>query len=1699
MKVLKKYCKNILLIIGFFALGIDNLRSPDTFSQDEKIIFKKKIDRILSMIGSAVDVASTSASLMDLMIFVSNNQMQGDVELAEKIALITKQLGSLAPDTIVDYSVYVNNFGTGLVSLSSSTLDAFVSNFKLLVDKKVYATNSDISTLIDKITSDEFQANPVIATQGGLAKLQDYVKPFLNPISFLEHYNVFQDLVRRASLPNSTLSQYSKDVLKDKLKILSVSGGNLYLNNISYDTVRIAFGLLEQKTSEIFSKYEGYFNDKADLLTKIQSGINNQKSFSIPYSTRVKNEVIDLFSQIQTGKQAIVFVDNLKALMTNRVEASASDLGLISSVINQAMYNDVFTSLYDRAVNNTNTQTMLSNMNVQFSSEINNSERAAWLLWIFNSRISPAQHHPNLIIKIFTDLISNIDTDPSANQSLPVINTACNRALATTFVSIGQSSQIQTLNNSLQSIIMRQSGAQLSSQVRSIQQLVSAIDNNPNNLKDVFRELELSVNNKAALSDIDIKTLTQILQSLIFNKVFIESRTLKYSNDETFQSLSSRLTALIQKPSTFIEQFNDLQTFLNNMDLSEVSKKSFLTKMQKTIALKTEDLVKATDDEGDKLYAFITLLNSAAATKMASKQQEVLAAARNLVTYRSNIQAGLPVPFILKMNQLRSLVPNTGANVDIGQFVALCNDLLKNRVQGTKKQLLDLQAWLKSTDVLNNQSIFRSGKQANIIVLADALIQPIDAMARYNELKRMINQYGIFSGDQKVEFYSKLSDLMNLRSSFGAASLDKNLVASLISYAKTSIYLSDETFVDEDSNSKSYFQELYSLKTILDQNAISKSTDTYAAELVKIKDSLELIGNSKESAQVFVDKLRNLIGNLVDALPADEKALRDFLDSSDLQNNMTLYTLAGNKNIADELKKGLSAPISYDARANNLINFSRKLNFTDADKEVFVAKTQQLLDNRADAFAAKYDLSQLQTLINIVVANRFDANSDKLLIDKLKNISTSIVMPIDVGPQNYDFEKDIVELIESFSKVKDSQTLNNFISKIKDVLTRKVNAIFVLDSDEKDQAQILYDGMFLSPSATSSRLNVNQNDYIYFNPANKKAVFEAAASLNEPSTFAEMFANLQNLVKNNSVFDSSMAEIFIKLVKKMIKRKDLAEKESINKQEVVDLFAKAKMTRVGDIPTQGRIADLITEFNKSDTDANKANDYQNKIFTKIFASLIANFFPGVKSPENITTSPSFSASVTVASFVSSVESIVANRADATELEFKLFAKLINNNVVANNYTLVSDQNGQSKLKFDAAVAQMNSPLPYSDLANNLITMILTLQTFNDTDKARFKNKLTRLVSLRADGYASGFDMSNLVNKINIVLATQMQNDPYVTSQLASLQIIPKPSASDPWRSFVFRVTDKKNKFDTFSTSPNDKLSVSLWVKELSSLVEDRVDGIIYDVSKKIEDRSALSDFEDFLDGRVRYHDLVINTDLETLIDSYLEKTVKPVLFSELVSNLQKTASVSSYFSSEHSSSFVNKLDRIKDRKYSAKPEQLKTIIRMISAAKDNRYQSAGEGAFLIAYRDAINTAPTSAEISFATNAEAAMPFNRASAAAAATTAAPAGLGQAPDVDPDSETEALDNDVKAVESININVTVTDSEGVVWLQKIKPVVAKLQIKLGQYSRLGKPYSDLAKRAMLVINSLVNRTNRASIDEQIKTDLRAEAAKLQIITTS
>jgi hypothetical protein len=569
----------------------------------------------------------------------------------------------------------------------------------------------------------------------------------------------------------------------------------------------------------------------------------------------------------------------------------------------------------------------------------------------------------------------------------------------------------------------------------------------------------------------------------------------------------------------------------------------------------------------------------------------------------------------------------------------------------------------------------------------------------------------------------------------------------------------------------------------------------------------------------------------------------------------------------------------------------------------------------------------------------------------------------------------------------------------------------------------------------------------------------------------------------------------------MIKRKDLAEKESINKQEVVDLFSKAKMTRVGDVPTQGRIADLITEFNKSDTDVNKAKDYQNKIFTKIFASLIANFFPGVKYPENITTSPSFSQTASVTLFVSAVESMVANRADATELEFKLFAKLLNNNVVANNFTLVSDQNGQSKLKFDAAVSQMNSPLPYSELANNLITMILTLQTFDDNDKARFKNKLTRLVSLRSDGYASGFDMSNLVNKINIVLATQMQNDPYVTSQLASLQIIPKPSASDPWRSFVFRVTDKKNKFDTFSTSPNDKLSVALWVKELSSLVEDRVDGIIYDVSKKIEDRSALSDFEDFLDGRVRYHDLVINTDLEALLDSYLASTVKPVLFAELVSNLQKTASVSSYFSSEHSSAFVNKLDRIKDRKYSAKPEQLKTIIRMISAAKDNRYQSAGEGAFLVAYRDAINTAPTSTEISLANNAEAALPFNRASAtaASAATAATTSILGQAPDVVADSETATLENDVKAVESINIDVPMTDGEGVAWLLKIKPVVAKLQNKLGQYSRLGKPYSDLAKRAMLVVNSLVNRTSLTTINAQIKTDLVAEAAKLQIMTPS
>lgn len=1586
-------------------------------------------------------------------------------------------LQKLAQTSSLAYSNYVANFINAFdTSFSPQKIDEILVLFKVLIDQKAYAQNSDLGVVLDKVNSDDFKIK--LLTIDGVKNLfQPYINQMNADVTFTDHYKVFEDLIKKSQQSISVLSDYHKTLLKEKIKIIEDSGGKAFVAGVKYEDIRQLMIML--RASSIALSLDITDIRVENFLSNLKSGILNQQQLSMPFADRVKG-LGDKLAGMKTGDDAVTFYDLAVALLSHRVEGSTKDLTDFSTTLQTASYTSPFANLYNTKKGVENGADLLKNLIVKLSDPITNLERAEWMMYLLD-RDTLDDRHKVLVGRVFGEFLASASADSSGSSKLIPLSEVAFKASLTT---MRQVDQFRSLLDQLKTLIDQTAAMRVSVDVQNLKDsLASAYINIP-----MFMASATSiVSRKMDITEADSAEMIKILSAFKF-KVDQVSLSTPWKEGDS-QPLESSVTELLSKlktAPTFGERVENIATFYAGLNpvaasIPEESKQKFMDKLVKAMAAKEDKYVRATDTGEDSVYRLISLVQTAAYNKIASRQTALLSIAEKLISYRNGVKEALPVPFSEKFRNMKALLPTMETRMDAQRFLQMTKDLVKYRVQGSKQRLLEIQAWLNSPGVVNQPAMFTSGyttmgedgSPSVIAQLAKALLDPpIEVNVLLAELSRMIETYGTFDAEQKREFLAKLSDLVNRRREFKESGLNKDNITAIIDYAEVNIFGQRDDLDTLKSTLKTFNPDA-EIEGII-----------FSERLTNLRDSLENIID-EASARKFVENANALVVDIVDATQKDVDDFVLLLKSNKLMTNEKLLFTFGNFDFISKMLEKIAEPVSYIDRVTNLTNFVKlRMAFDRAEKDLFIAKCSLLFERRGEAEVAKFNLADLQTFLNVVKKNRFTPgvpgkpNPDQKYIDQIDTIYKSLLTPPEraVQSMNFNFKQDLDDIVDAFDKVVDGKTLADLINKINDVSTRRVNAIMIDAST--DQAKAFYD-QFVDAG------NLNSNEFLFGNDGAKDQVLKAAARLIEPVSFVDMFNNLKLYVKSFTTFTYDVGELFKSKLDKVVKHSELGKKEAFREQDLVDLINKVNVDRF----TNDHDINKLKEQYLSGSVVTSAT-YEQNAFTNRFDRLVKNFFPNNTSPNDANLELVLTPDRTIAKLVEEIEDLTKQKADSSESELNGLRNILKE--IKGNWDLNKPENSALKLIYTTSVQALSKPITFVELANNLEDMVFRLPTFTDGQKTRFIQKLKRIVDNRIEGYNSGYEMEKLFGAIEVVLDTQMKNNQVVSNQYAALKIRPSTTKMDDFVSYSDLLEAKKKELAAFGNDMAQRYAVADWVNRLQEVVNVKVDGLMYDTAKKIDDRAMLLDFDKFLNETVRYNPGVFNLEPEKKVDEYLKQLRQPPKFAELVENLTNMVNKSNLFSPRHKSMLVNKLDRIIDRRASSTSEQMTTLSRIVNFAKVSKFMTETDGQFLDGYIARLQSAPSQAEKAFAEGME------------NAKAVVPGGTGAATELD-DAGNE-LSKNISELEGFvpTINISnlgqVKDADRAGWVSKIKRFVYKLKTKAGTDGKVAGPYIDITNRAMGAARSLKSRVfsrmQQTSTNLEFQADLDSQIEQLRVM---
>jgi Trp operon repressor len=803
--------------------------------------------------------------------------------------------------------------------------------------------------------------------------------------------------------------------------------------------------------------------------------------------------------------------------------------------------------------------------------------------------------------------------------------------------------------------------------------------------------------------DEEIAKFKELLKAAIWNNVFValnrkgistHIRDMQYWYEE------------LDKPIDFAVWRNSLESMLASDQLTDAHQRRFMYKSQKLV----DAIPRATKSQ----------LEDARELLLRASYNQLSAYKRDLDTYVAKFKDAIALKssaatesFSERIKALKDSLGSLISQEDVDGFVEQLALLVDQRVDAIGSDLEDLNKWLMSGDVQNNEAIYFSQGSERITKHAQRLLEPVSYFARVQNLQTIVQNNKEFSPAQKEEIVAKIDKLIEERGAGITEGVDLRDVVKILQFV-----------VDRRLSQTHDATMITQVKRAIDTLSSGQPIERRARYGERIELARKMLSElDEDGVKRFVDHIRQLVMQHVDGTVEQVEWLGQWLLSKEVQSHPVLFFHQARKDLAKMAGELGEAP-AYSKRYLNMRQLLEEYEIFDTQEIVneFMAKARTLTEERGRAAEEQFELRHVKELFVFALKNRLENDYDSS--EKIKAYLELLDRPageqLDLGV-NETYAQKIARAKDLFETIS-SSNFDQFIALVSQLVKDRV------DSNDEEIGQLR--DWLMSDEV--------QNHEVVFFGGGASQLQPLIDKFGEPVSFVRRVQNVTTMIRNTTTFDSQDKLSFFRKLDKLVAERWRAAKENFDVEQLIRLLEFAKVNRfAGDINQDSRdlIDSKIVELRSAAEEAIGVEGfvaYQTRIneareaFMKI-GSRRADV-EGIKR------------------LIKLYEALLEDRVDGTEDERSSVVTFIRERVLFHPL-VYGDATFEDQL--EEIMDNLMAPISVKELVDNF-KKLLAVRVFSAAHKDDFIKKLTRIVERRGQAEKDGVDLEQL--KKDIVFA-----------------------------------------------------------------------------------------------------------------------------------------------------------------------------------------------------------------------------------------------------------------------------------------------------------------------------------------------------------
>lgn len=1488
-----------------------------TFSSREKTLTLENINLIvnnLALYNQNSEETETKKSILNrLVIAIKTLQKfiipEQSLELESKVKAINKFIDSLGITQVTSqdgFEIYLEQLNG--FTLTVSNFESFVTLINNLIENKTTAKQTDLQEAIEYFQTTDFLTNEVMLWGDGKNQILELVEKLKAKPRFEEVYSSFVDMTRKIinlSAKNQT-DVYTIEVVKEHLKFFLENPKQTIESGINSQELILFIKSLKNYIGSISFNFYSFedpenpilVNDYNLLEKHLRQEIKKYQIFSRKFSEKI-NFARNFLRSLSDNLDSEIFYNILNSLSEKQIaEAEFNDINNLIDLVQETMYTNKFNYTI------TPDQQSLNDIATKLASQdVNNNQRQEWLLKILKIKDRP-KFYDEKIIDILNQMVSTATIDAidyNQGELLDLLKRSVYESLA------DKKNQILSFVDSLEIIWSQESKEVETSQIDQFEESLDAIIQNPTiaDLSTLVKNAINIINNIISLNKNDHEKFVSLLKTLEFKDIFKKNKNTQFNSEKTYAEIFNELVLRAEKEITFQERLEDLIKFYQDpTKQTPESHQEFMRRAEIMFDMKNENLISRTDNL-DLILSFIDVLRTAAFNKLKNYSNQISKWISDLESFRTDVLEGIPLKYSDRINTLKDNFNNLTTN-SYPELIVQIQNLIQDRAQATDKMIKEIKDILSDEKISGSRVIFNLNKEDEIKNLRSQFDRQIPLDYQVDELARLINENEAFDQDLEAEVMEKVKKAFENRGRAADDNIELKDLEEIINF------LIQEYFYNNTSKKKElegYLKDLY-----------QPPSQTFKSFEVKLKEAESLLKEVKNItlAKNFIQQLVQLAENLVEATTSDIDYFKELLASEKLKDNEFIFLVDPDYNFVDQINTKILEPISFVDRVNNFTSlFKNNTTFNDNIKKLVLKKIELLFQERWRAQQEQFNLETLQSLINVMIANRLDQTIDREIIDQINYYNNNMLSKVDSPSLNkfsYDYQDEIDKFKNMLFDLRD-RDLNKFFAALDLLIKNRQSSVYADRESKKDQTEELKEWI-------ESR--VVQFHPVIFQSQRGSELSLKAEGLLEPVKFEDYFVSAQKLVLENENFNLKQKNNFRNRIEKMVDKKALAISQGFKIENLIDLIDFARKERF--IDDTGEFETFVKNLKSSEA----LEQTQAVDFTLLLDELERFVTRDSQNPEIIESLDVNRENIN--EFLNKVEEISSKRVQASKQELDQAKKIINSPAVKYDDILFKDS--KSRARLDLASEILDTPVSFAQLVDNFVNMIEN----NNYDSADFELQLNKIVNRKSEATKANVDLENLKSWI-IYANTNQENASLVDVNQYLEDLLSKETQAEVEAYLSYRQI-----IDQFKTrlkeNYNSKTEVEKLIKDLQKLVDSRLDGIKFNVEENLNKFDDIEYLKKFLDEELRYNPAVFNnTSQERILDSYLSNLDREITPAEMISNLEILINLEKQFSKSHEDEFLNKLKRIVFNRDKLNQSQVESIVRKIRFVKINKFST----------------------------------------------------------------------------------------------------------------------------------------------------------------